>query len=164
MAEHLTKLDWSFTFIVTKRRQILLVYGFVFGHWTVCIENFKLLKEKNERILFFWGKSSRIKRNVSSRKRNKICENRILKAGIFFPLLRDYVIGLLNTVICGEFSYTIVLLWRQWADQFELTMIYLRNVTINTTDKYVRKCSRNENNLRKSFQSENQKYFIPITL
>ena len=32
------------------------------------------------------------------------------KSWYFFPLLRDYVIGLLNTVICGEFSYTIVLL------------------------------------------------------
>ena len=156
MAEHLTKLDWKFYLIVTKRRQILLVYGFVFGHWTVCIES-------SQNLGSFEWKSLRIKRNVSSRKQNKICENRKLKAAIFCPLLHDYVIGLLNTVICGEFSYTIVLLWRQWADQFELTMIYLRNVTINTTDKYVRKCSRNENNLRKSFQSENQKYFIPIT-
>ena len=120
----------------------------------------------------FQGKQKRTWKS-SGMKRNagvvKLCENTKLKAVIFF-LPHDYVIGRLEPAICGEYSYTIALLFRQrWrafnliVDQFEMTMIDLKNGTTNSTDKHVRKCNRMGDNLRKSFQSENQKYFILIT-
>lgn len=53
-------------------------------------------------------KSFRIKRYSWALE---LCENTELKA-VIFSLPRDYVIGRVELVICGELSYTIALLFR----------------------------------------------------
>ena len=83
MAEHLTKLDWKFYLYCNQEKTDFIGLWFCFWSLNCLHRKLQTSERKNERILFFWGKSSRIKRNVSSRKRNKICENRRLKAGIF---------------------------------------------------------------------------------